>query len=176
MQLSIDLSSRPCQAESHNGVAALARLLLDFGNQLFFQVIWIRDHLAPGYLLIARAVIAQFADGQPALFSRPYWRAKGSASHRARGIQITSACGGIKRGAGLVVGEFLKCCFSIFAFIQNAGLGIARESGRQSLYRLLSAPFNLRRPPGIARLQIMQSLLQPLRIQLADGEGPIAAL
>ena len=51
--------------QRHNRVSALACQLFCLRNQLFFQIVGIRQHLAFGNLLVGCAVIAQFQTASP---------------------------------------------------------------------------------------------------------------
>jgi len=73
-------------------------------QQLPFQVVGIRHHLARPNLLVRRTMKTQVADSQAIL--RPHGRTKGATGHRPRIIEFAQACLGIEHWTGLIVGKF----------------------------------------------------------------------
>ena len=82
----------------------------------------------------------------------------------------------VQCGTGLVIGKVLETRFGLFRWIQQAGRRVTGEILRQALHGSPRALANRTRSFRVAGTQLLQSLLEPGRIELMDGEDPHTAL
>jgi hypothetical protein len=147
---------------------------LQFPQQLGFQILRVRNHLASGNLLIAGTVITQFANPQATL--RSHRRTKSSARHGASLVKITQSGLWIEHRTEFVVSKFCEPIFRLRTFVQHARLRIPGKIRRQPRDRSSRPRANAACPLRIRFFQIGQPVLQPHGIQLMNGKHSHTAL
>ncbi len=168
------LSANSLQAERNYRLPTRTSRLLQFIQQLRFQVVRVDNHLARSNLFISRAVETQLANTQAAFCSQG--RTKGAASHRPRIVEIAQSALRIERRTRLIIRKFREAFFRLRAFIEHARFRVAGKVGRQALNRISCPLANPFRPARVRLFQVSQSALQAHRIQLIDGKHTDATL
>jgi len=153
-----------------------------FFQQMLFQVIGIRMHLAGCYLFICRSMETQLADTQTA-FCISYRRAKRAAGNRPRRIQVACACCRIQHRADLIVRKLIEGCFKgvgFFAgfikFRQQARHCIAGKFGTDAGQGIGYADADTFSTRGVGGLQCAETVAQTQSIELRDSKDADAAL
>jgi hypothetical protein len=141
-----------------------------------FKLIGIGNHFAGGYLLIAGAVITEFADPEATFGARAHWRPKGPAGHGASGIKIAPAGFRVERRAGFLISKSRKALQSCFIFGENSACGITREISFQSVNGAAGPLPDARRTLGITSFEFIQSGAESRGIKLRNGKWTDAAL
>lgn len=93
------------QAKGNNRVPVHACGILRFFDQSWLEILRVDCHFTRSNLVIAGAVITEFAHAQAPFGAGPDWGAKGPASHRPGRIKITQPGFRIEHRTGLVIGE-----------------------------------------------------------------------
>ena len=83
-------------------------------------------HFAAGYFGFGGVDEAEFADAEGVVFVADGW-AEGAALDGARGVVVAGAGGGVKDGAGFVVGEVIEGVLVVGVGEELAGGGVAGE-------------------------------------------------
>src|SRR6202521_3257703 len=161
-------------AEGNNRLPARTSCLLQFLQQLRFQVVRVDEHLAGSNLFVTRAVKTKFADSQAAFC--PHGRTKRAARHRPGIVKIAQSGLRIEHRTDLIVRKFREPLLRLRTSVDHARLCIARKLRRQALNRISRPQANSPRPSRVCLLKLSQPLLQPHRVQLIDGKYTHAAL
>jgi hypothetical protein len=154
------------EAEGHNRVSLDPGCVFHFLYEPGFKLIGIGNHFAGGYLLIAGAVITEFADPEATFGARAHWRPKGPAGHGASGIKIAPAGFRVERRAGFLISKSRKALQSCFIFGENSACGITREISFQSVNGAAGPLPDARRTLGIRGFERTQSGLESHSIKL----------
>src|SRR5262249_47251260 len=143
------------QTESHNRISAHAARGFRFLDQRQLQVVGIGDHFARGNLLVAGAVIAEFAHTQGAFRAGTHWWPKRTAGHGTRGVEIAQPGGGIESRTRFVVGKAGKALLGFSVFRQDSRRRVAGKSRSQTGGGFPGAIAYPRCARGIARFQLL---------------------
>src|SRR5713226_3328158 len=161
-------------AERNHRPPARTSSLLQFRQQLRFQVVRVNDHLAGGNLFVGRPVKTQLADSQAAFC--PHGRAKRAAHHRPGIVEIAQSGIRIEHRTRLIVRKLCEALFRLRTFVEYARFRVAGKLRRQPPNRRPRSLANTACPLRVRLFKVSQPLLQPDRIQSIDGKHTHAAL
>ncbi len=129
-------------------------------------------HLAAGDLFKGSVDEAEFADGEVVVFIAYGW-AEGTALDGARGVEVAGAGGGVKDGAGFVVGEVFEELFVMRLGEEQPGDGVAGEVRGEAFAGALGAAADAR---GYGGVGCGECIAERSGVKLRDGEDADAAL
>ena len=162
------------EGEGDDGLAAEAGGFFEGGEEAGFFVVGVGDEFAGGDLFLGGAVEAEFADAES--FSGADGRAEDAAGHGAGFVELAESGGGVKDGAGLVVGEAGEGGLRGFVFVENSGAGIAGKIFGEAGGGVLCAAADSGGAFGVTLREFVESALEPKRVELIDGEDADATL
>jgi hypothetical protein len=165
------------QSEGDDGFAAGAGSLFQFFEQHGFKVVGIGLHFAGSNLGFGSTVEAEIADAQVTFF-RHERRTEGAAHHGAKFVEFTGPGGGVEHGTRLVVGKVIPAfaIVVVIGFIEQAGGGIARVFGGKAGDGIESAFADAGGAVGVGLFGICKTVLEAKRVELIDGEHPVATV
>src|SRR5260370_82344 len=138
-------------AERNHRPPARTSSLLQFRQQLRFQVVRVNDHLAGGNLFVGRPVKTQLADSQAAFC--PHGRAKRAAHHRPGIVEIAQSGIRIEHRTGLIVRKLREALFRLRTFVEHARFRVAGKLRRQPPKQAPPPTSNRTYPSSLTRLR-----------------------